>query len=87
MIHKLLDSQRIAALIHYLEAIEDGKQSTSEHRNLLISCYAKTKDEEKLRKLLDSTTYDINSHEMEGAIEGMSQNSNLDPNPIWMLMT
>lgn len=69
VIHKLLDAQRISALTIYLEAIENGDQSTAEHRNLLISCYAKSKDEEKLRKLLESCKSGNKSQEMDGAIE------------------
>ena len=61
--------QRIAALIIYLEAIESRDLSRAEHRNLLISCYAKTKNEEKLKQLLEKCKSDSSHDQMDGAIE------------------
>ena len=53
VIHKLLDAQRIESLQLYLEQLQEEGHSRSEHRNLLISCYAKCKEGEKLRLMLD----------------------------------
>ena len=54
VIHKLLKGQRIQALTLYLEEIENQQKSRSGHRNLLISCYAKSKEVEKLKVLLST---------------------------------
>ena len=70
VIHKLLESQRIPSLTIYLEAIEENGFPHMEHRNLLISCYAKTKDETKLRKLLNSSkSIQGQGQPMDGAVE------------------
>ena len=55
VIHKLLDAQRIESLTLYLEQLQIRGVSRSEHRNLLISCYAKCKDELKLKELLEKS--------------------------------
>ena len=55
VIHKLLDAQRIESLTLYLEQLQVRGVSRSEHRNLLISCYAKCKDEQKLKELLEQS--------------------------------
>jgi len=43
-----LDTQRIHNLIEYLEELHDHEKATVDHTTLLLNCYAKLKDTEKL---------------------------------------
>lgn len=48
IIRKFLDNQHIRNLIEYLEALHEESKATSDHTTLLLNCYAKLKDTEKL---------------------------------------
>lgn len=48
IIRKFLDNQRIKNLIEYLEELHEHGKATSDHTTLLLNCYAKLKDVEKL---------------------------------------
>lgn len=52
VIRKFLDTQRIHNLIEYLEQLHDRGKATSDHTTLLLNCYAKLKDIEKLEKFI-----------------------------------
>jgi vacuolar protein sorting-associated protein 11 len=54
VIRKFLDTQRIHNLIEYLEELHDHHKATSDHTTLLLNCYAKLKDVEKLEKFIRS---------------------------------
>ena len=48
VIRKFLDTQRIHNLIDYLAELHEHDKATSDHTTLLLNCYAKLKDTEKL---------------------------------------
>jgi hypothetical protein len=48
VIRKFLDSQRIHNLIDYLAELHEHDKATADHTTLLLNCYAKLKDTEKL---------------------------------------
>jgi tetratricopeptide (TPR) repeat protein len=48
VIRKFLDTQRIHNLIEYLEKLHEHGKATADHTTLLLNCYAKLKDTEKL---------------------------------------
>jgi vacuolar protein sorting-associated protein 11 len=48
ILRKYLDTQRIHNLIEYLEELHDHDKATADHTTLLLNCYAKLKDTEKL---------------------------------------
>ena len=48
VIRKFLDTQRIHNLIEYLEELHEHGKATTDHTTLLLNCYAKLKDTEKL---------------------------------------
>lgn len=48
VIRKFLDTQRIHNLIDYLEELHEQDKATADHTTLLLNCYAKLKDTEKL---------------------------------------
>lgn len=48
VIRRFLDTQRIHNLIDYLEELHDHDKATADHTTLLLNCYAKLKDTEKL---------------------------------------
>ena len=52
IIRKFLDNQRIKNLIDYLEELHEHKKATSDHTTLLLNCYAKLKDVEKLEAFI-----------------------------------
>ena len=52
VIRKFLDTQRIHNLIEYLEELHMHDFATSDHTTLLLNCYAKLKDIEKLEKFI-----------------------------------
>lgn len=54
VITKFLDPYRICNLVTYLEKIKDRGIAAANHLTLLISCYAKLKEEEKISALLES---------------------------------
>ncbi|KAH9893802.1 vacuolar protein sorting protein-like protein [Xylariomycetidae sp. FL2044] len=54
VIRKFLDTQRIHNLIEYLEELHENHKATADHTTLLLNCYAKLKDVEKLEKFIKS---------------------------------
>ena len=57
---KFLDSQRINNLIEYLEELHDHDKATVDHTTLLLNCYAKLKNTEKLETFIKSgTNFDL----------------------------
>ncbi|EME41059.1 hypothetical protein DOTSEDRAFT_74557 [Dothistroma septosporum NZE10] len=52
IIRKFLDNQRIHNLIEYLEELHEHHKATSDHTTLLLNCYAKLKDVEKLEEFI-----------------------------------
>ncbi|KAF2428868.1 vacuolar protein sorting-associated protein 11 [Tothia fuscella] len=54
VIRKFLDTQRIHNLIDYLEELHDHQRATPDHTTLLLNCYAKLKDVEKLEQFIKS---------------------------------
>ena len=57
---QFLDSQRINNLIEYLEELHDHDKATIDHTTLLLNCYAKLKDTEKLETFIKSgTNFDL----------------------------
>ena len=51
---QFLDNQRIRNLIEYLEELHDHHKASSDHTTLLLNCYAKLKDVEKLEAFIKS---------------------------------
>lgn len=51
---QFLDTQRIHNLIQYLEQLHEHRKATADHTTLLLNCYAKLKDIEKLEKFIKS---------------------------------
>ena len=47
-----MDTQRIHNLIDYLEELHEHHKATSDHTTLLLNCYAKLKDVEKLEEFI-----------------------------------
>ncbi|KAI0136915.1 vacuolar membrane protein [Xylariales sp. AK1849] len=54
VIRKFLDTQRIHNLIEYLEELHEHHKATADHTTLLLNCYAKLKDVDKLEKFIKS---------------------------------
>ena len=54
VIRKFLDAQRMPQLASYLEALHNRGMANSEHTTLLINCYTKLKEREKLRQFVYS---------------------------------
>ncbi|CAG8953623.1 hypothetical protein HYFRA_00010082 [Hymenoscyphus fraxineus] len=54
VIRKFLDTQRIHNLIEYLEQLHEHHKATADHTTLLLNCYAKLKDIDKLEKFIKS---------------------------------
>jgi vacuolar protein sorting-associated protein 11 len=52
IIRKFLDQQRIPNLIEYLEELHEHHKATSDHTTLLLNCYAKLKDVDKLEQFI-----------------------------------
>ncbi|RHZ58245.1 tethering complex subunit PEP5 [Aspergillus thermomutatus] len=52
VIRKYLDTQRIHNLIEYLEELHDHDRATVDHTTLLLNCYAKLKDTDKLNSFI-----------------------------------
>lgn len=52
VIRKYLDTQRINNLMDYIEELHERGRATSDHTTLLINCYAKLKDVEKLETFI-----------------------------------
>ena len=57
---QFLDSQRINNLIEYLEELHDHDKATVDHTTLLLNCYAKLKNIDKLETFIKSgTNFDL----------------------------
>ena len=52
IIRKFLDNQQIRNLIEYLEELHEHGKATSDHTTLLLNCYAKLKDVDKLEEFI-----------------------------------
>ncbi|GME24886.1 Zinc finger RING-type protein [Neofusicoccum parvum] len=52
VIRKFLDTQRIHNLIEYLEELHEHQKATPDHTTLLLNCYAKLKDVDKLEAFI-----------------------------------
>ncbi|KAF4556432.1 hypothetical protein D9617_1g083100 [Elsinoe fawcettii] len=52
IIRKFLDNQRIRNLIEYLEELHEHGKASADHTTLLLNCYAKLKDIEKLEAFI-----------------------------------
>ncbi|OAY83369.1 vacuolar protein-sorting-associated protein 11 homolog [Ananas comosus] len=52
VIQKFLDAQRIHNLTNYLEKLHDHGFASKDHTTLLLNCYTKLKDVEKLNKFI-----------------------------------
>jgi tetratricopeptide (TPR) repeat protein len=52
VIRKFLDHQRIENLIEYLEELHEHNKATSDHTTLLLNCYAKLKNVQKLEAFI-----------------------------------
>jgi len=52
VIRKYLDTQRIHNLVDYLEELHEHNKATSDHTILLLNCYAKLKDVDKLEAFI-----------------------------------
>lgn len=48
VIRKFLDTQRIHNLVEYLEELHEHDKATADHTTLLLNCYAKLQDTDKL---------------------------------------
>lgn len=53
VIKKYLDSQRTGCLIVYLEALNKKGQASRDHKILLLICYSKLRDDEKLKQFIE----------------------------------
>ena len=59
---QFLDSQRINNLIEYLEELHEHDKATVDHTTLLLNCYAKLKNTEKLETFIKSgTNFDLDT--------------------------
>ncbi|XP_078435860.1 vacuolar protein sorting 11 isoform X2 [Wolffia australiana] len=54
VIQKFLDAQRIHNLTNYLENLHEKELASKDHTTLLLNCYTKLKDVEKLNKFIKS---------------------------------
>ena len=62
VIRKFLDSQRINNLIEYLEELHEHDKATIDHTTLLLNCYAKLKNTDKLETFIKSgTNFDLDT--------------------------
>ena len=64
ILFKFLDTQRIHNLIDYLEELHDHHRATSDHTTLLLNCYAKLKDVDKLEEFIkypDEPKFDLDT--------------------------
>ena len=71
---QFLDSQRIHNLTEYLEELHDHDKATVDHTTLLLNCYAKLKDTEKLETFIKSG----NNFDLDTAISMCRQGGYFD---------
>eukprot|EP00665_Eupelagonemidae_sp_cell47_P010691 gene10690-1080_t len=53
VIRKFLDAQRIHDLTRYLEALHEKQVANVDHTTLLLNCYTKLKNQEKLDAFIE----------------------------------
>ncbi|KAJ3671703.1 hypothetical protein LUZ60_007782 [Juncus effusus] len=69
VIQKFLDAQRIYNLTNYLEKLHDRGLASKDHTTLLLNCYTKLKDVEKLNQFIkDDGTAGEHKFDVETAI-------------------
>jgi len=60
VIRKYLDAQRIKNLTEFLEKLHEVKRANPDHTTLLLNCYIKLKDDDKLKKFVsDDQDFDV----------------------------
>lgn len=69
VVKKFLDSKRISNLIVYLEALHQRAQASQDHTKLLLNCYSRMRDEEQLKRFIESYEEDGIKFDVEVAIE------------------
>ncbi|KAJ2007260.1 Vacuolar protein sorting-associated protein 11 [Coemansia thaxteri] len=52
IIRKYLDAQRLVSLAGYLQELHSAGMATSDHTTLLLNCYTKLRDEERLNQFI-----------------------------------
>ena len=60
VIQKFLDAQRIYNLTNYLEKLHEKGLASKDHTTLLLNCYTKLKDVDKLNVFIESEDGEIN---------------------------
>jgi tetratricopeptide (TPR) repeat protein len=68
VIRKFLDTQRIHNLIEYLEQLHKHDAATSDHTTLLLNCYAKLKDINKLEAFIKQSPEEGLKFDVDAAI-------------------
>lgn len=76
VIRKFLDAQKIHNLTAYLEALHAQHKANADHTTLLLNCYTKLKDADKLEHFL--TVEDTGSFDVETAIRVCRQGKYYD---------
>lgn len=76
VIRKFLDAQKIHNLTAYLEALHAQHKANADHTTLLLNCYTKLKDADKLEHFL--TVEDTESFDVETAIRVCRQGKYYD---------
>lgn len=54
VIKKFLDSKRISNLTVYLEALHKKSQASQDHTKLLLNCYSKLRNDQRLKQFIES---------------------------------
>ncbi|KAI9298531.1 hypothetical protein K502DRAFT_360671 [Neoconidiobolus thromboides FSU 785] len=75
VIRKYLDGQRLQSLTRYLQALHNhpSKMANPDHTTLLLNCYTKLKEEDKIEQFINSnTTMELN-FELEIGIKVLRQ--------------
>lgn len=84
---KFLDAQRIHNLTSYLEALHTGGLANSAHTSLLINCYTKLKDTDRLDAFIKKSTENISNSSPDGVEGSISQPSTSQQQPQFDLET
>jgi len=61
VILKFVDPSQISYLTLYLQALHDANAGSQNHTNLLLNCYSKLKEDDKLEQLIVKGGFDIES--------------------------
>ena len=70
VIRRYLDPHRIFNLIAYLEKLLERSYATKDHLTLLLTCYAKIKEDAKIQTFLQNTSiHQIPVHELETRVD------------------